>query len=167
MSRLNTRSKPRGVWLFFLALTLIAVAGPNGEARLTDRSRTAIRYGETATGYDFMNGGSTATEQSSMEQLAEPYNVKVVLVPPKGLPLSPLSVLIANNQTRKIDVISLAGPWLYFQLPPGSYTLVARIRDNLFVLRDLQVKDRGRQTHILGVSVPRSSRNPLQQGVGE
>lgn len=167
MNRLYSRLKLRGVWIVFLAPMLIVVAEPRGEARLADRSRTTIRYGETANGYVYMNGGWTANEQSSMEQLAESYNVKVVLVPPKGLPLSPLRVLIANNGTRKIDAISLAGPWLYFQLPPGSYTIVARIRDNLFVLRDVQVEDSGRQTHILGVSLPRSSWNPSQPGARE
>jgi len=135
--------------MVMLLASILIVGAPNGDALSSKAVEAGIRYGRTASGYVYMNGGETVHEQLTMERGAAAYNVKLVLVPPMALPLSQLRVFIANNRTGKIEMIPLSGPWLYFQLPAGSYTIGARIRNRLYVLRDVQVQNAGRQTHVL------------------
>jgi hypothetical protein len=164
MKNFRSMANRRAAVISLLASILILSAAPNGDGRRSAVSETGVRHGRTASGYVYMNGGTSADEQFSMERRAAPYNVKLVLVPPLALPLSRLRVFIANNRTGKIEMIPLSGPWLYFQLPAGSYTIGARIRNRLYVLRDVQVQNAGRQTHVLradllpsGVNQPKNN----------
>lgn len=147
MIALNRTNIVLTLWLAALA---IAAAAPDGAARQGNVGKSGIRHGRTASGYLYMNGGSSAAEQYTMEQRAAPYNVKLILVAPAVSSLTQLKVFIANNRTGKIENIPLSGPWLYFQLPAGVYTIGARIRNRVYVLRDVRVRDAARQTHVLG-----------------
>ena len=127
---------------------LVLFAASYGDARLSDTSERGIRYGRTEMGYMYMNGGFDLHEQKAMERRSASYNLKLILVPPLAAPLPTLQVLIANNVTEITENIPLSGPWVYFQLPPGAYTIGARIGDKFFLLRNVYVRETGRQTHI-------------------
>ena len=158
------RSLPKS-WLMAV-LVVVALIPQHTGARTSTVSSSNIRYGRTSSGYLYMTGGESAQEQFSMERSAAAYNVKLVLVPPPAIPLPQLRVYIANNRTGKIEKIPLSGPWLYFQLPAGSYTIGARIRNRLYLLRGVHVQDAQRQTHVLRADLlPWSGNQPKSQGV--
>lgn len=131
-----------------LASLLILCAAPNGDARLSDASKKGIRYGRTGSGYMYMHGGFYLHEQKAMERRSAPYNLRLILVPSPLPALPTLQVLIANNVTEITENIPLSGPWVYLQVPPGSYTIGARIGDKFFLLRNVYIRETGRQTHI-------------------
>lgn len=144
-----------------LASLLVLFAAPNGDARLSDSSTGGIRYGRTGSGYLYMNGGSYLHEQNAMERRSAPYNLRLILVPSPATALPKLQVLIANNVTESMEKIPLSGPWVYFQLPPGAYTIGARIGDKFFLLRNVTVQETGRQTHIFRDNLFRTITNPV------
>jgi hypothetical protein len=96
-----------------------------------------------------------------MERRSAPYNLRLILVPSPATPLPKLQVLIANNVTESMDDIPLSGPWVYLQLPPGAYTIGARIGDKFFLLRNVTVQETGRQTHIFRDNLFRTITNPV------
>ena len=132
-----------------LTLILITLIPENSEASKSDLSASRIRYGSTVSGYFYMNGGSCTDEQQLMEQRSSRYNLKLVLVPPRAIPLAALSVFVANNTIGKIEQIILRGPWVYFQLPAGTYTIGARVHHNFFLLRNVRVQRGVQRTYIL------------------
>jgi hypothetical protein len=144
-----------------LASLLVLFAAPNCNARLSDAAKTGIRYGRTGSGYMYMHGGFYLHEQKAMERRSAPYNLRLILVPSPAAPLPALQVLIANNVSEIVEKIPLSGPWVYFQLPPGAYTIGARIGDKFFLLRNVYVRETGRQTHIFRDNLFRIIRNPV------
>ena len=138
-----------------LMLVLIALIPQNSEARRSDVPVAGIIYGTTVSGYVYMSGGVHLYERRFMEQRSAPYNLRLHLVPSPVIALPELRVFVANNAIGKIEQIPLSGPWIYFRLPPGTYTIGARINRKFFLLRNVHVRDAGQQTHILrGNSLP-------------
>ena len=144
----------RLVGMVVVTLGFVLAWPVSGDARRSGSTESLIRYGRTASGYVFMNGGRTASERADLESRSSTYNVKMILVPPKGFPLSQLIVFIANNKVGRIDKVPLSGSVLYFQLPAGSYTFGARIRRQIFLIRDIRVHNAGRQTYVLRADIP-------------
>lgn len=137
-----------------VALGLALIAAAQAQARLNEATGQQIRYGRTASGYVYMNGGVSARDHAELEGRSAAYNVKLILVPPKAFPLSQMVFFIANNLNGKIEKVALSAPVLYFRLPAGSYTFGARIRNRIFLLRDIRVQDAGRQTYVLRAAAP-------------
>jgi hypothetical protein len=132
-----------------LALLCVTVSIRRSDALDRLATEPGIRYGRTASGYAYMNGGASDLGQSMIERQGGAYNIKLVMVPPPAIALPRFRIYLANNRTGKIENIPLSGPWLYFQLPAGSYTIGARIRNRIYILRDIHVQDTTRQVHIL------------------
>ena len=152
----NLQQQPRPIERFpslsltsALVIVLLALFAPEGDARKGAMIAAEIRYGKTSSGYQYMNGGARRYQRESLERRSAPYNIKFVLVPPRAMRLPSLGIFIANNATGTIERITLSGPWIYFRLPPGTYTIGARIGDRFFLLRNVYVRDKRRQTHIL------------------
>jgi len=132
-----------------MMLVLIALIPQHSEARKSGVFSAGIRYGRTDSGYVYMNGGLDIDEQQIMERRSAAFNLKLVLMTPLAMPVPPLRVFLANNSTGTIEQILLSGPWIYFQLPPGTYTIGARISNKFFLLRNVHVQDTSRHTYIL------------------
>ena len=110
---------------------------------------TSIMRGKTATGFNHMSGGLTFDEQQAMERQSAPYNLKLVFERRSAISGSPILLLIGDNQSRQVDKIVLHGPWFYIQLPPGGYTIVARIKSKVVLIRDVYLRENRRSTYFV------------------
>jgi hypothetical protein len=78
---------------------------------------------EEVGGVALVSGGVGLSEREYMEDLADQFNVKLVFALEAGNYLSSIPVTINGNG---VDIrTETAGPWLYADLPPGSYELTA------------------------------------------
>jgi len=88
-------------------------------------------------------------EQQAMERRSAPYNLKLVFARRLSTLVSPVLLLIGDNQGRRVDKVMVHGPWFYIQLPPGRYTIVARIKDKVVVIRDVYLSENRRATYFV------------------
>jgi hypothetical protein len=109
----------------------------------------SIMRGTTAAGFNHMSGGLTSDEQQAMERQSAPYNLKLVFAPRSATADAPILLLIGDNQSRQVDRIVLHGPWFYIQLPPGGYTIVARIKNKVVLIRDVYLRENRRSTYFV------------------
>lgn len=119
------------------------------EARTRGLFAPAIRYGITESGYEYMNGGSQLDQRQRMERHSEAYNFKLVLLRPWIDSHAPVALFLANNHTGVVERITLAGPWTYLRLSPGTYTFAARVGHKIYILRDILIEAGVRQEVIL------------------
>jgi hypothetical protein len=52
--------------------------------------------------------------------------------------------LIGHNENRQVDKIMVHGPWVYIQLPAGAYTIAARIKNEVVLIRDFYLREQRR-----------------------
>jgi hypothetical protein len=123
------------------AIGILLLLPEVGDAREAYSSETTIVRRKTASGFWYMTGGFTFDDQQSMERQSARYNLKLLFAPPSGTSISPVLLMIGDNQGHRIDKIVLHGPRFYIQLPPGSYTILARIKNKLVLLRDVYLGD--------------------------
>lgn len=98
-----------------LALTL---AGP----------AAALRVGTTAGGIGWQAGGVTFEERSTMQLTASSYSLWVVTAAVKsGAFLADAQITIRDEAGVAVFDHRVGGPWLYVDLPPGRYTVQARL----------------------------------------
>jgi len=91
----------------------------------------------------------TFDEQQAMERDSARYNLKLVIASRFGSLISPILVLIADNRGRRIDKIIAHRPWLYIRLPPGGYTIVARVKNQVILIRDVYLYANRRATYFV------------------
>jgi hypothetical protein len=131
------------------AIVILLLLPELAAARKPQLPDTSITRGKTAAGFYYMNGGLTFDEQQTMERQSEPYNLKLVFAPRAGTLLSPVLLLIGDNQGRRVDKILLHAPWFYIQLPFGGYTIVARIKNKVVLIRDVYLREKRRATYFV------------------
>jgi hypothetical protein len=68
-----------------------------------------------------MTGGVGESERIEMEKTADDYNLKIVLATASGRYLADLMVLIEDENSRIVLQTMAKGPWLYADLPAGTY----------------------------------------------
>jgi hypothetical protein len=113
-----------------------------------DSADRTIQRGKTAAGFYYMMGGLGVDEQLAMEQQSASYNLKLVFSR-SSLLISPVLLLIGDNQSRRVEKIVVRGPWFYIQLPSGGYTILARIRDKVVLVRDIYLREKRRAIYFL------------------
>jgi hypothetical protein len=138
--RLVSALSPILLLLFFPELT---------DARKLQLSGASITRGKTAAGFDYMTGGTAFDDQQAMERQSAPYNLKLVFAPQSSSWVSPVFLFIGDNQGRRIDKIRVQGPWFYIQLPSGGYTIVARVKNKLVLIRDVYLYANRRATYFV------------------
>jgi hypothetical protein len=105
--------------------------------------------GRTTAGYPYLNGGVNFDDQRIIERAARHYNLKLVFERRTGILTTPAFVLIGANDGRDVEKISLGAPWFYIQLPPGGYTILARFKNQLVVVRDVNIGQGRRRTYVV------------------
>jgi hypothetical protein len=105
---------------------------------------TGILHGKTRSGFLYMSGGVSVREQQAMEGQSAAYNLKLVFTPKLGSASAPILLLLGDNHRGSIDAIPLQGPWFYAQLPLGTYTFMARIRNQVVLFRDVYLQENRR-----------------------
>jgi hypothetical protein len=128
-----------------ILLVLPALAGAR-EPQVPDSN---ITRGKTAAGFYYMNGGLTFDEQQAMERQSAAYNLKLVFAPRLSFLASPVLLLIGVNVGGRVDKIMVHAPWFYIQLPSGAYTIVARIKNKVVLIRDVYVRENQRAIYFV------------------
>jgi hypothetical protein len=119
------------------------------DARKPELAATTISRGQTAAGFSYMNGGLTFAERKTMGGQSAPYNLKIIFAPPAGILTSSILLLIGDNRNRRVDKITIQGPWFYIQLPAGGYTIMARIKNKVVLIRDVYLRENHRATYLV------------------
>ena len=119
------------------------------DGRKPQFAATSITRSQTAAGADYMHGGLAYDERVTMEPQSTQYNLKIIFAPQTGSLTSSILLMIADNQDGRIDKIMLQGPWFYIQLPPGGYTIMARIKNKIVLIRDVDLRESHRATYFV------------------
>lgn len=133
-----------------ISVILIASLLPElANSRKPQAPDTSIRHGKTAAGFYYMTGGTAFHERQAMERQSTPYNLKLVFAPPSSTVASPVLLLIGDNLRRRVDKIMVHHPWFYIQLPSGGYTIMARIKNKVVLIRDVYLYANRRATYFV------------------
>ena len=133
------------VSIILILLVLPALAG----AREPQLANTSITRGKTAAGFYYMNGGLTFDEQQAMERHSAAYTLKLVFASRWSPLASPVLLLIGDNHGGRVDKIMVYAPWFYIQLPSGAYTIVARLKNKVVLIRDVYVRENQRAIYFV------------------
>lgn len=88
-----------------------------------------------------ISGGVDLDEAERMKQAAGRYPLRVVFSVPGGNYAVPEEFTLTQGTQTMLKIAS-AGPWLLIDLPPGAYTMQARVEDRV-VERAVTVNRRG------------------------
>jgi putative peptidoglycan binding protein len=91
------------------AILILLLLPEFAAARKPQLPDTGITRGKTAAGFYYINGGLTFDEQQAMERRSASYNLKLLFAPPAGTLVSPVLLLIGDNQGRFLRVQSKKG----------------------------------------------------------
>lgn len=112
-------------FIFFSSLVFMLMAG----MMMTDLSAGAFTSNPapdpemTEQGIRYLSGGIGITERQKMEAQAEGYNLKISFARADGHYTAGSAVHITDAANDTVTYINDAGPWLYVDLPRGSYHL--------------------------------------------
>jgi hypothetical protein len=88
-----------------------------------------------------ISGGVDLDEAQRMKQAAGNYPLRVVFSVPGGNYAVPEEFTLMRGGNAMVKIPS-AGPWLLIDLPPGAYTLQARVDDRILE-RNVTVSRKG------------------------
>ncbi|MEJ5357943.1 MAG: carboxypeptidase-like regulatory domain-containing protein [Desulfobacterales bacterium] len=80
---------------------------------------------KTAQGVEFLSGGVGKDERDAMKQHAKAFNTHLVFADSSGKFLSAVAVRITDAKGKAVLETTTQGPWLYANLPAGSYDVAA------------------------------------------
>lgn len=92
----------------------------------------------------YATGGVGQGERQALENMADDYNLKVVLAGQSGSFLSGLMVVIEDESGNMVFETVSHGPWLYVDLPAGTYKVTVSYK-NRPKMREVHV-DKGLRT---------------------
>ncbi|HEY7715544.1 MAG TPA: hypothetical protein VIE90_13625 [Candidatus Binatia bacterium] len=133
----------------FAAILSVSFLSGLATAFTPDFPESSLIRGRTAAGYPYLNGGINFDEQRFIEHAAQSYNLKLIFARRAGTLTTPAFVIIGANDGRHAEKIVLGAPWFYIQLPPGGYTILARFKRQVVLLRDVNVGHGRRNTYVL------------------
>ena len=88
-----------------------------------------------------VSGGVDLDEAERMKQAAGQYPLRIVFSVPGGNYAVPQEFTLMQGEQTMLKIDS-AGPWLLIDLPPGAYTMQARVEDQVLE-RAVTVNRRG------------------------
>ena len=77
----------------------------------------------TSNGVTYINGGISDEETAELKAKSGNYNLHVMLSAPNGEYISDVRLRILDARGASLISVDDAGPYLYAQLKPGTYTL--------------------------------------------
>jgi hypothetical protein len=92
-----------------------------------------------------ISGGVDLDEAARMKQAAGRYPLRIVFSVPGGNYAVPEEFTLMQGSQAMVKIPS-AGPWLLIDLPPGAYTMQARVEGRVFD-RPVTVSRRGSTVH--------------------
>lgn len=149
MLDLNTRCQ-RKRRRFFAAAVVLSVASPDSSLGRTPQFPDVnLMKASTAAGYPYVTGGFSMDEKKAMDRVSAPYNLRLSFAQRSGVFKSPVTLMIGDNNGRHVESIAVRAPWLYIQLPTGSYTILARFKRQIVIIRNVYVREGGKNNYYL------------------
>jgi len=90
----------------------------------------------------YVSGGVGESARSEMRRIGGDYNLHLIFSEPTGAYLAFVDVVIEDERGRRMFDTTSQGPWLFADLPPGTYRITARSRDGVFITRTIDVGTR-------------------------
>lgn len=113
-----TRLLPHRAGTLALALALSAAAP----------AALALQAGTTAQGLSFVSGGVSVEELSALHARRDAFSLWVITAASKsGSHLADVMVTIRDGGKREVFAGRLDGPWLFVDLPLGTYRVEATL----------------------------------------
>ena len=139
------------------AMFLVLCIGTGSLRRANDEIRGGAistddhnHRGKTSQGFPYQFGGVGSDEREALEERAKGYNVKLVFAEKRGAFVSGVSLQITTAKGAEIAALKVEGPWFYIQLPPGAYSVKARLRGEIKEIKNLTVpKDKRVQQGVI------------------
>jgi len=76
-------------------------------------------------GIQYVSGGVGQGERNRLQQMASDYALKLVFAVQRGNYLADIPVVIRDQQGHTVLDAVAHGPWMFVELPAGSYTVAA------------------------------------------
>ena len=102
-------------------------------------SAEMIARRQSPAGYDYQNGGFTFNEQRAMTRAAHDFNLRLTFVTRAGSLAVPEFLVIGTHHDGAMEKIALTAPWFQIRLPPGAYTVLARFKRGVILIRDIDL----------------------------
>lgn len=132
------RTTPRLICTVALAC---ALGGLQVHAQSSDGLPMATESGPVSV----ISGGVDLDQAERMKQASGRYPLRVVFSVPGGNYAVPDEFTLMRDGSEMVT-IPTAGPWLLIDLPPGTYTMKARVEERVFN-RTVTVSRRGSTVH--------------------
>ena len=111
-----------GITVIGLALLLLGLRSAGVTAQGLDSPQV-----QTYQGIPYLSGGIGEEERETLRHMAHDYNVQLIFAAKEGHYVADVHVTIADERGRTVlDAVS-EGPWLYTQLPSGTYTIMVQV----------------------------------------
>ena len=78
-------------------------------------------------GIAYVSGGVGKDQQEAVERLGKEFTLKVTLASHEGHYLSDGKIIVKNDAGEPVLEVTGAGPIIYVDLAPGTYTLLADV----------------------------------------
>ena len=122
-------------------MSTVALATALGAFQVYAETGDALPIPTESGSVTVISGGVDLDEAERMKQAAGRYPLRVVFSVPGGNYAVPDEFALMQGGNTMVKILS-AGPWLLIDLPPGAYTLQARV-DGRVLERTVNVSRRG------------------------
>lgn len=126
-------------------IAIAALAAGLGTLQVHAQSENALPQAAQFGAVTVISGGVDLDEAQRLKQASARYPLAVVFSVPGGNYAVPQQFTLTQRGNVMAQIPS-AGPWLLIDLPPGAYTLQARVDDRVFE-RAVTVGRRGNTVH--------------------
>ena len=141
-------------WTGFLAAVgFVVFCGQDILAELAGETSGIIR-GKNGAGVAYMTGGIGIAEREAMESQGRDYNLKLSFSEKSGVYLTDVRVAVENRNGVEMVNITTNGPWLYLQLPRGSYIVKSTYNGESRRIENLRVTGTDRVQRIVRWDLP-------------
>jgi hypothetical protein len=123
-------------------------------AESLEEQAAQVITGKTDEGVRYMMGGVGIGERDLMQSRAEEYNLKLSFAEKVGVYLADVDVVVEDRSGKKIISRKTNGPWLYLQLPPGTYDVKATFEGETKELKNVRVTSAARLTRVMRWDLP-------------
>ncbi len=96
------------------------------------------------SGIAFLSGGIGLTEREILKEMGKEYSLKLMFSNKKGEYLSDVIVKIFDQRGKAILTTGSNGPWLFVDLPTGTYKIEASFRADRKRISQIKI-ERGKQ----------------------
>jgi hypothetical protein len=128
-----------------LALALALASALSVSTATWAQSKVPLPKEHHKGGVTWISGGVSKDEANAMRKIASRYNVRLVMAvarKPSAAFLGAVPVKVSDTKGRTVLAVKTDGPLLFLKLPPGRYTVNAKVADHV-LSKSLRAKKGG------------------------